>query len=58
MMACRLDGAKPGAIIWTNADILSIRSQGTYFNEILSWNLNVFSQENVFEHVICEMAAI
>ena len=32
------NGLSPGrrhAIIWTNADILLIRPQGTYFNEIL-----------------------
>ena len=32
------NGLLPGrrkAIIWTNADILSIRPQGIYFNEIL-----------------------
>ena len=32
------NGLAPGrrhAIIWTNADILSIRPQGTYFNGIL-----------------------
>ena len=39
------NGLSPGrrqAIIWTNADILSIRPQGTYFNEI-SFEILTFS---------------
>ena len=39
------NGLPPGrlqAIIWTNADILSIRTQGTYFNEIL-FEIQIFS---------------
>ena len=39
------NGLSPGrrqAIIWTNADILSIRPQGTYFNEIL-FEIQIFS---------------
>ena len=44
--------------MWTYADILSIRPQGTYFNEIFIWNSNIFIQENALEEVVCEMAAI
>ena len=39
------NGLSPGrrqAIISTNADILSIRPQGTYFNEIL-FDIQIFS---------------
>ena len=39
------NGLPPGrrqAIIWTNADILSIGPQGTYFNEIL-FEIQIFS---------------
>ena len=41
------------AIIWTNAGILLIGPLGTNFSEIL-----IEIKENVFESVICEMAAI
>ena len=34
------------AIIWTNADTLSIRPQGTYFNEIL-FQIQKFSFEKM-----------
>ena len=47
------------AIIWTNAEILSIRCLGT---NNLQWNSNqntkVFIHENAFENVVYEMAAI
>ena len=46
------------AIIWTNAGILPIRSQGTYFNEISIKIQNIFIQENTFENVFCQMATI
>ena len=54
------NGLSPGrrqAIIWTNAAMLLIRPLGT-----LQWNLNrnlyIFVQENAFENVVWEMAAI
>ena len=46
------------AIIWTSADMMSIRNLGTYFNDILFEIWNIFIQENAFEHVVCELAAI
>ena len=52
------NGLSPGrrqAIIWTYDGILSIGNK-------LQWNLNqnsyIFIQENAFEKVVCEMAAI
>ena len=54
------NGLSPGrrqAIIWTNAGILLIGPKNK-----LQWNFrrnyNIFIQENVFESVLCEMAAI
>ena len=50
-------------ITWTNADILSIESLGTNFSEI-DQNAIIFIkkriciQENAFEYVACDMAAI
>ena len=44
-MACRLDGAKPST--------LSNKHQWN-FNQ----NYNIFFQENAFESVVCEVAAI
>ena len=53
------------AIIWTNAGILLIGPLGTNFSEILIKiltfsfkKLNHVIQENAFESVICETAAI
>ena len=49
------NGLSPGrrqAIIWTNAGILLIGPIGTNFSEIL------IIQENAFESVVCETAAI
>ena len=43
------------AIILTNAGILLIGPLGTNFSEIL---IEIFIQENVFESVVCESAAI
>ena len=44
-------------IIWTNAGILLIGPLGTNFGEI--WiEINIFIQENAFENVVCETAAI
>ena len=46
------------AIIWTNA---RVSVNGTLRNKLqwnLNWNSNIFIQENVFESVVCEMAAI
>ena len=45
------------AIIWTNAGILSIWTLGTNVSEILS-ETHIFIQENAFEYVVCEIAAI
>ena len=45
------------AIICTNAGILSIRTIGTNFSEILS-KTHVFIQENTFENVVWKMAAV
>ena len=53
------NGLLPGRrqpITWINAGILLIKPLGTNFNEILIGN--IFIQENVFESVVCEMAAI
>ena len=49
-----LSPARHQAIIWTNAGILLIWLLGTNFNGILF----IFIQENAFENVVCEMAAI
>ena len=52
-------GLSPGrrqAIIRTNAVILLLRPLGTMW--IFSRNSNIFIQENAFESVICEKAAI
>ena len=46
------------AIIWTNAGLLLIGPLGTNFSEILIENSNIFIQENAFESVVCEVAAI
>ena len=51
------NGLLPGrhqAIIWTKAGIWSIEPLGTNFNR----NSNIFIQENAFESVVCEMAAM
>ena len=45
-------------IIWANAEILLIRNLGTNFSEKLKWNPYIFIQENAFQNVVCEMAAI
>ena len=44
------------AIIWTNAGLLLIGPSGTNFSEILIEI--IFIQENAFESVVCETAAI
>ena len=46
------------AIIWTNSGILLTGPLGTNFSEILIQNSKSFIQENAFESVVCEMAAI
>ena len=46
------------AIIWTNPGILFIGPKGTTFWWNLKWNSYIFIQENVFECVVSEMAAI
>ena len=43
------------AIIWTNAGLLLIGPRGT--NKLIEIS-NIFIQENAFESVICETAAI
>ena len=43
------------AITWTNAHLLFIEPLGTKSSD---QNTKVFVQENVFENVTCEMAAI
>ena len=55
------NGLSPGrrqAITRTNAEILLIRHPGTNFRDFLNRNSYIFIQENAFETVICEMAAI
>ena len=55
------NGLSPGrrqAIIWTIAGILLFRPLGTKFKWNLNRNSYVFIQENSFENVVCEMAAI
>ena len=55
------NGLSPGrrqAIIRTNAGILLIRPLGTNFSEYFCRNSNIFIQENAFESVVCEKAAI
>ena len=55
------NGLSPGrrqAIIWTNAGILFIWPSGTNFGEILIEIHFFFIQENAFESVVCETAAI
>ena len=54
------NGLSPGrcqAIIWTNAGIMFIWTLGTNFSEILS-EIHRFIQENAFQNVVCQMAAI
>ena len=46
------------AITWTNAYSLSIGPLRTNFSEILNRNSNISIQENSFENVVCEKAAI
>ena len=56
------NGLKPDwcqAIIWTNAGILSIRTLGTNFSEILSKiHTFLFNKMQNFENGVCEMASI
>ena len=55
------NGLSPGrrqAIIWTNAGILSIRTLGTHFSEILS-EIHAFSFKKMhFENDVCEIMSI
>ena len=47
------------AIIWANAGITLIRTQGTNFSEIvIEIHTFSFKQENVFENVVCKIVAI
>ena len=47
------------AIIWTNDGILLIGPLGISFSEILiEIHSNILIQENAFENVVCEIAAI
>ena len=53
------DDLVPGqhqAIIWINAEILSIRPLGSNSSEILLENSYIFIQDNTFENV-CKMAS-
>ena len=46
------------AITWTNAGILLIGPLRTNFSDVFIKNLIIFIQENAFENVVCETAAI
>ena len=46
------------AIIWTNAGILLIEPLGTNFSEFFKRNSNIFTEENTFENVVCDMLFI
>ena len=46
------------AIIWTNADLLLSGPFGNKFQWNFIENSKLFIQENAFENVVCEMAAI
>ena len=46
------------AIIWTNAEILSIWTNLNKLQWNLKWNSYIFIQENALGNVVCEMAAI
>ena len=53
------NGLSPGwrqAIIWINDGILLIRPLGLQWN--LKQNWHIFIQENAFENIVCEIAAI
>ena len=55
------NGLSPGwrqAIIWTSSGILLIGHLGTNFSEIFNGNYDIFIQENAFESVVCEIAAM
>ena len=52
-MACRRQ-----AIIWTNDEIVLLRTLGTNFSEIFSEIHTFLIHENTFENIVCEMAAI
>ena len=55
------NGLSPGRrqpVIWTNDVILLIGPLATNFSEILYQNSKLFVQENAFESVVCDMAAI
>ena len=55
IMACRLDGAKP--LSEPMQTYCKLHSKNVFqWNFIL--NSNIFIQENAFEHVVSEMAAI
>ena len=45
-------------IIWTNASLLSIKTQERNFSEILQVQTFYLIQENASENIVCEMAAI
>ena len=54
------NGLSPGqcqAINWTIPGVLLIGPPGTIFSGIFNWKSHIFIQENVFENVVCEMAA-
>ena len=53
-----LSSGQRQAIIWTNAGILLIRPLSNKFQWAFNRHSNIFIQENAFESVVCEMAAI
>ena len=53
-----LSPARLQAILWTNADSLSMRPLGSKFSEIRIEIQNNTSQENEFENVVCKMVSV
>ena len=54
-MACHLVGAKPSPEPMLKYCYLDHKEQ---ISVIFTWNSNIFIQENTFESIVCEMAAI
>ena len=57
MPASHLSTFHHQAIIWTNADLMSVGSSGTSFSEILI-KIQMFIEKNALQDVICKMAAL
>ena len=53
-----LPGEWHRAIIWTNAGLSSIGPLETNVSEVLIKNSSFLTDENAFENVVCEIAAI